>query len=110
MHGLERPGILDPQARQRVHVEETAVVDVAGGEPPMAKLVVLALEQMVQCKRLRRTVGAAAIGGESACDDVRSVSDVLQLRLEGWRLLAIGVTQSGIARGEREQACARLAF
>ena len=39
---------LDAQRGQLVHVEEAPVIDVAGSEPPVAELVVLAFEQMVQ--------------------------------------------------------------
>ena len=51
---LEGAGVLDAQAGQRVDVEEAPVVDVAGGKPPVAELVVLAFEQMVQRQRRAR--------------------------------------------------------
>ncbi len=54
MDGVESAGILDPQSGQRVDVEKAPVVDVAGGEPPMAELVVLAFQQMMQRQDLAR--------------------------------------------------------
>ena len=56
MDRLEGAGVLDAQARQRIDVEEAPVVDVAGSEPPVAELVVLAFEQMVQRKRRRGAI------------------------------------------------------
>ena len=55
MHGVEGAGVLDAQSGERVDVEEAPIVDVAGGQPPMAELVMLAFQQMVQ----RRDVCAA---------------------------------------------------
>ena len=53
MDRLERAGVLDAQSRKRIDIEEAAVVDVAGSEPPVAEPVVLAFEQMVQRQRRR---------------------------------------------------------
>ena len=63
MDGVEGAGILDTQSRQRIDVEKASVVDVAGGEPPMAEPVVLAFEQVMQRERLRCPIGAGTIGG-----------------------------------------------
>src|SRR5215213_6787461 len=62
MDRLEGAGVLDAQARQRIDVEEAPVVDVAGSEPPMAELVMLAFEQMVQHLRRRSAIRPGAIG------------------------------------------------
>ena len=56
MNGVERAGVLDPQSGERIDVEEAPVVDVAGGEPPVAELVMLAFEQMMQRQGLRGAV------------------------------------------------------
>ena len=79
MRGLEGAGLLDAQARQRIDVEEAAIVDVAGGEPPVAEPVMLALQQMMQRQRLVVAVGAGAIGVEPARDDLGAAGDLLQL-------------------------------
>ena len=109
MDGREGAGILHAQAGQRIDVEETAIIDVAGGKPPMAELVVLAFEQMVQCQRLRRAAGAGAIGGKSARDDLGAAGDIFQFRLEGGCLLAVGMAQSRVAQRKFENSISRLA-
>src|SRR5690242_18913737 len=101
---IERPGILGPQSRERVDVEKASVVDVAGGKPPMPQLVMLTFKQVVQGERLSRTAPASTIGGKPADDDVGGAGDAFQLRLEGRRLLPIGVTQAPVARAECENA------
>ena len=70
MDRLERAGVLDAQARQRIDVEEAPVVDVAGSKPPMAELVVLAFEQMVQRERRRCSIRPGAIGFQPSGDDI----------------------------------------
>src|SRR5439155_20653766 len=70
VRGLKRAGLLDAKPRQRIDVEETAIIDVAGGEPPVTQLVVLALQQMMQRQGLRAAVGAGAIGRQAARDDL----------------------------------------
>src|SRR6185437_17142191 len=81
----------------------------------MAKLIVLALQQVMQRQRLRRPVRAGAIGGKAALYGLGAAFDVPQLGFESRRLLAIGVTQSLVARGEVEDestcfACFRACF
>ena len=109
MNGVERAGILDPQSGERIDVEEAPIVDVAGGEPPVAELVVLAFEQMMQRQRLRGAIRSCPIGVEPARDDFGAAGDAFELRLEGGRFLAIGMTQSPEARGEVENAFSRRA-
>ena len=82
MYRLERAGVLDAQARQRIDVEEAAVVDLAGGQPPVAELVVLAFQQQMQRLGLRRPAFAGAIGVEPACDDLSRRRNVFQRGLE----------------------------
>jgi len=94
MNRLEGAGVLDPQPRQRIDVEEAPVIDVAGGEPPVAEPVVLALQQMVQRQRLRRPVRCGAIGGEAARDDLGATGNVPQFCLEAGRFLAVGMAQT----------------
>ncbi|MHC2176207.1 hypothetical protein ACVIQW_005594 [Bradyrhizobium diazoefficiens] len=108
VRGSECAGVLDAQAGEPVDVEEAAVVDVAGGEPPMTELVVLALQQMMQRQRLRRTILGRTIGGKAARDDVGRARDLLQLRLEARGFLAVGTAKAGVAGREREQALAGL--
>ena len=102
MRRLERAGILDAQPRQRIDVEKAAVVDVAGSQPPVTELVVLAFEQMMQRQRLRGTIRSGAIGVDPACDDLRTACDRLQLRLEGRGFLPVGPAQALVTRGEGE--------
>src|SRR5689334_1620723 len=73
--GFEDAGLLDAQACQRINVEEAAIIDVAGSEPPVAEPVMLALEQMVQRQRPGRAVGAGAIGIESPRNDLGTPVD-----------------------------------
>jgi hypothetical protein len=75
MDRLEGAGVLDAQARQRIDVEEAPVVDVAGSEPPMTELVVLAFEQMVQRKRWRGAIRPGAIGFQPSRDDISRAGD-----------------------------------
>ena len=75
MDGRERAGVLDPQTCERIDVEEAAVVDVAGGEPPMAEPVVLAFQEVVQREGRREAIRPRAIGGKSACDDLTASRD-----------------------------------
>ena len=79
MDGIESAGVLDAQSGQRIDVEEAPIVDVAGGKPPMAELVVLAFQQMMQRQCLRAAVGACAIGIQPARDDLGAARDVFQL-------------------------------
>ena len=79
MDGIEGAGILDPQSGQRIDVEKAPIVDVAGSQPPMAELVVLALQQMMQRQRLRRPVRAGAIGVQPARDDLGAACDCLSV-------------------------------
>ena len=72
----------------------------------MAEPVVLAFEQMMQRQRRRGAVRSGAIGGEPAFDDLARARDRLQFRLEGGRFLAVGMTQSPVARGQREDCLA----
>ena len=106
MDGVERAGILDAQPRQRVDVEEAAVVDVAGSEPPVAEPVVLAFEQMMQRQRWRGAFRPGAVGGQSAFDDIGAAVDRFQLGLEGGRFAAVGMTQAACsATRARAGAC-----
>ena len=53
MNGLERTGVLDAQAGERIDVEKSPIVDIAAGKPPMGKPVVLAFQQMMQGEQRR---------------------------------------------------------
>ena len=48
VRAVEDVRLLDPQAGERVHVEEAAIVDVARRHPPMGEAVGLGFEQPVQ--------------------------------------------------------------
>src|ERR1700716_171274 len=41
-------GIFHPQSGQRIDVEETPIIDVAGSEPPMRDPVMLAFQEVMQ--------------------------------------------------------------
>src|SRR6266702_3709405 len=97
MDGGKRAGILDPQSRQCIDVEEASVIDVAGRQPPMAEPVVLAFEQMVQRQRLRGAIRPGAIGGQATLDDRRCSVDCLELCLERWGFLAVGMAEALVA-------------
>src|SRR5258708_13761335 len=107
MDGFERAGIFDPKTDKRIDVEEAPIVDVARGKPPMAELIMLAFEQMMQCERLCRTIRSSTIGRKPGRNDIGSAWNRFQLRLEGRRLLAIGMAQSSVARSKRKDARAR---
>src|ERR1700733_5664756 len=68
----------------------------------MPELVVLALEQVVERQRLHGPALSGAIGGEPAVDDCLAAFDGLQSGLEIGRLLAIGMAQAMVTRGEAE--------
>src|SRR6202043_3586179 len=102
--GLESAGILDPQSGQSIDVEKAPVVDVAGSQSPMPEPVVLALEQMMQRQDLRRAIRSGPIGVEPARDDLGASGEASQFRLERGRFIAIGMSQSPLARGEVENA------
>src|ERR1700682_2578922 len=106
MDGVERAGILDPQSSQRVDVEEATVIDIAGSQPPVAELVMLAFEQGMQRLRLRRVIRSCPIGVQPARDNFGASGNRSQLRLEVRRFRAVGMSQPLIAGGERENALA----
>ena len=106
MDRLEGAGVLDAQARQCIDVEEAPVVDVAGSEPPVAELVVLAFEQMVQRKRRRCAIRSGAIGREPTRDGVVGSRYALQLGLETRRFLAVGASWPLITGGQRKHRLA----
>ena len=90
MHGVEGAGVLDPQSGQRVDVEKAPVVDVAGGEPPVAELVVLAFQQTMQRKGLRGAIRSGPIGGEPARDDLGAAGDAFNSALKAGASLRLG--------------------
>ncbi len=59
--GVECAGILHPQSRQRIDVEEAPVVDVAGSQSPMPEPVMLAFEQAMQRQGLLAAIRSGAI-------------------------------------------------
>src|SRR3954447_7048854 len=75
----------------------------------MAQLVMLALQQMMQCQRLHRALRPRPVGFEPLRDDVDTPCDALQLRLESGCFLAIGVPRAAVARREFEGALPRRA-
>src|SRR6185369_9818655 len=64
----------------------------------------LALEEMMQRQRLRRAIRPRPIGRQSLRNDSGGARDRRKLRLEGGGLLAVGTTQSCVARAEIEDA------
>ena len=97
VHGIEGGGILDAQSGQRVDVKKSPVVDVAGSQPPMAQFVVLAFQQMMQGRDLRRTPRSGTIRLQPARDDIGTFWRVFQFLFERRRFAAIGMAQSPIA-------------
>src|SRR5262249_19887232 len=69
MRRLEGRGVFHPQAGEAVDVEEAAVVDIARRKTPVAELVVLPLQEVMQRERLYRAIPGGAIGRKSAFDD-----------------------------------------
>ena len=102
MDRLEGAGVLDPQPGQRIDVEKAPVVDVTGSEPPVAELVVLALQQMVQRKCRRGAIRSGAIGVEPAGDHIGRAGDRFQIRLEDGRFLAAGAAWPLVPRSQRQ--------
>src|SRR5216684_7473328 len=107
MDGLEGAGILDPQSGQRIDVKKAPIIDVAGGEPPVAESVVLTFEQMMQRQDLRRPLRTCLRGVEPTRDNVSTPGDAFQLRLEIRRFRAIGMPQPPVARCEVEDTFSR---
>src|SRR5581483_7225218 len=89
---------------QRVDVEEAAIVDVARCQSPVAELVVLALEQVMQRQRLHGAICVSAIGRKPTLDNVAPTFDIPEFRFETWGFLAVGMPQAAIARGEIKDA------
>ena len=118
-HGLVRAvedvGQLDPQARQGVHVEEAAVVDVARRHPPMGQPVGLRLQQPVQRPEAVRAALEAVEqrqrAGGGLLDQRRHAVDLGEPALQPLGLLReapaaglVGVDRHGPqALGDREQ-------
>src|ERR1700722_660213 len=100
MRRIEGACIFHPQPRERIDVEEAAVIDVARSKPLMAKLVMLAFKQMVQRKRLCGAIRSGPISSEATRDQLCPSVDIPDFCLEGRRFLAIGMTQASIARSE----------
>src|SRR5262249_43321352 len=96
MRGLEGAGVLDAQTGQRVDVEEAAIIDVARSQPPVAKPVMLAFEQMMQRQRLCAAIGARVIGGKTTRDDVIGAGDTFHFGLEARRFLTVRMTQASV--------------
>src|SRR4051794_21134037 len=66
--------------------------------------VVLALQQVMQGKRLRGTVRPRAISVEPLGDDLGASCNALQFRLECGCFLSIGMTQALVARRKLNDA------
>src|SRR5690348_11187023 len=64
---------------------------------------------MVQRQRLRVAAGTGTVGGKPPLDEFGGAGNPFQVALELWRLAAIGMAQSAVARGEGEDALPRLA-
>ena len=97
VNGVERSGILDPQSGQRIDVEESPVVDLAGGEPPLPGLVVLTLQQMMQRQRLGRPVRSGAVGVQPARNNFLASCNAFQLSLECRSIIARRMTRALVA-------------
>ena len=63
MRGVKCSGVFDPQARERIDVEEATIIDVAGGKPPVTEPVMLAIEKVMQRKRLREAIRSGPVSG-----------------------------------------------
>jgi hypothetical protein len=98
------PGVLDPQARQRVDVEEAAIVDITRCQTPVRDPVVLPLQEVVEGEVLSGAPGPGTVGLKPAFDDLRGPFDRLQLRLEGRSFHAVGTMKPGVAGGQIEYA------
>ena len=55
------PGVLDPQARQRIDVEEAAIVDITRCQSPMRDPVVLPLQEVMKGEVLSGAPGSGAV-------------------------------------------------
>src|SRR5690606_12076285 len=86
-----------------VDVEEPAVADIAGSQPPVRELVVLALEQMMQCRCLRWSVGSRSISLKTPIDDIRRFVKARQFFLEVWCLCPVGPPQTFVSRRNADQ-------
>src|SRR5215470_7456646 len=89
---IEGAAVLDGKSGQRVDVEESPIVDLAPGKPPMREAIVLALEQVMEGEDGVRSPAASAVSAQSPLDHVLAASDRSELRLEGrcqetWRIV-----------------------
>src|SRR3989442_15098729 len=106
MDGPEGAGALAARPRQRVDVEEAPVIDIAGGEPPVAELVVLAFEQMMQRQRWRGAIRSGAISLQTACDDLGRAGNGFKFGFEVRRFLAARTARPLVTRGQRQHVLA----
>ena len=110
MDGIERAGVFDAQAGQRVDVEKPPVVDLAGRQTPLAELVVLTLEEIVQGLDLRGAVCPGAIGIKPFLDQRGATGDGCQFFLEAGGFREVGMAQALVTRGECEDCLAGRRF
>src|SRR3954453_13040554 len=73
----------------------------------MRQSVMLALQKVMQRQCLRVPSGCSFIGGEPARDRISATGDLFQLGLERGCFLAIGMSQSRVARRELKDAPSR---
>src|SRR3982750_1660646 len=97
------PGAPPPRL---IEEKKRTVVDAAGRGPPVAELVMLAFEQMVQRKRWRGAIWPGAVGFQPAGDDVGGLRDALQFGLEGRGFLPVGAPRPVITDGQRQHGLA----
>ena len=82
MNAVERIAILDAKSGQRVHVEESPVIDFACCKLPVSEPVVLSFQQVVKGFGLRRIVGAGPVDLEALIDSCRTSSNSGDVALE----------------------------
>src|ERR1041384_7271054 len=102
MRRLEYCVVLDAQPRERVDVEEPAVIDIARCETPMCNPVMLTFQQMMQRQIVLTAPATCAVGLQPALDDIRRSDNRSEFGLERRRFHSARPVQALIARTESE--------
>src|SRR5262249_52741221 len=94
---VEGAAVFDGKPGQRVDVEESPIINVAAGKPPMREAIVLALEQVMEGEDGVRLAASGAVGAQAAFDHVLAAGDRSELGFEGRRQGPRGIVRTAIA-------------
>ncbi len=77
VHRGEHFGVLDPDGGQRVDVEKAAVVDLVGGDAPVAKAIRLVVQQCFELVETGRVPFASVVGFDRALERLAHLGTAL---------------------------------